>query len=274
MVFDVLYMPKIRIFENPCQDMVHIDNISLVLVSPLQRAYQTYEQLLIGGCRACDVINRVKTPGGTDSDGHDPQQGGEKPLFLRTQARKCDLLMEWDYGDYEGVTTKEILKTRPDWSLFLHGVPNGETVDQVSERCDEVISFIHNYQRGVGYDGKPTRKLVMPAAFCRLAAGPKAEAAHKTQQSMDDDLPLEDLGECEVEIPEDETKRDVLIVAHSHLLRVLAARWTRLPGVMGQNFVLDTASISVLGYEHNKEERVVKVWNQTNHLWRDRKRIG
>ena len=48
----------------------------------------------------------------------------------------------------------------------------------------------------------------------------------------------------------------------------------RLPGVMGQCFVLDTASISVLGYEHNKEERVVKVWNQTNHLWKDSERVG
>ncbi|KAF9978005.1 phosphoglycerate mutase 2 [Actinomortierella ambigua] len=198
---------------------------------------------------------------GRSSGSSDTHPGkSERPLFLRTQARKCNLLMEWDYGDYEGITTKEILKTRPDWSLFLHGVPNGESVDQVSARCDEVISFIHNYQRGVGYDGKPTKTLTMPAVVSKLVSGPSTS--------------LEDLCDFEVVIPEDETKRDVLLVAHGHLLRVLATRWTRLPGVMGQNLVLDTASISVLGYEHNKEERVIKVWNQTNHLWKDNKRVG
>ncbi|KAF9159219.1 hypothetical protein DFQ26_006806 [Actinomortierella ambigua] len=251
-----------RIFENRCQDMVHIDNISLVLVSPLKRACQTYEQLLQGGQRACDAVQQAQT-----GDSH--VRDSERPLFLRTQARKCNLLMEWDYGDYEGITTKEILKTHPNWSVFHDGVPNGESVDQVAERCDQVIAFIHNYQRGIGYDGKPTKTLVMPPAVCKLVSGLLA-----SQQQHHANTPLEDLGDLEVVIPEDETKRDVLIVAHAHLLRVLATRWMRLPGVQGQNLVLDTASISVLGYEHNKEERVIKVWNQTNHLWKDDKRIG
>ena len=48
-------------------------------------------------------------------------------------------LLEWNYGDYEGRTTTEIRKQRPDWSLWADGVPNGETVAQVGERAGAVI---------------------------------------------------------------------------------------------------------------------------------------
>lgn len=48
-------------------------------------------------------------------------------------------LMEWDYGAYEGRTTAEILKERPDWSLFRDGVPGGETLGQVATRAQAVI---------------------------------------------------------------------------------------------------------------------------------------
>jgi len=49
-------------------------------------------------------------------------------------------LAEWDYGDYEGLTTAEILETRPDWNLFLDGCPNGESPSRVSGRADRVIA--------------------------------------------------------------------------------------------------------------------------------------
>jgi broad specificity phosphatase PhoE len=49
-------------------------------------------------------------------------------------------LREWDYGDYEGRTTPEIRKDRPDWNLWRDGVPNGETIQQVGARADAVIA--------------------------------------------------------------------------------------------------------------------------------------
>lgn len=52
-----------------------------------------------------------------------------------------DDLREWDYGDYEGLTTTEIQKSAPGWTIFTGSVPNGETVEQVGTRADRVISF-------------------------------------------------------------------------------------------------------------------------------------
>jgi broad specificity phosphatase PhoE len=49
-------------------------------------------------------------------------------------------LAEWDYGDYEGLRTAEILKARPGWNLFIDGCPNGESPLQVSERADRLLS--------------------------------------------------------------------------------------------------------------------------------------
>jgi probable phosphoglycerate mutase len=50
-----------------------------------------------------------------------------------------DLLSEWDYGDYEGLTTAEIRKTVPDWLVWTHGCPGGESPQQVSDRADQAI---------------------------------------------------------------------------------------------------------------------------------------
>src|SRR5262249_43402403 len=51
------------------------------------------------------------------------------------------LLAEWDYGEYEGVTTKTIRETVPDWLVWTHGCPGGETVAQVSDRADQAIAM-------------------------------------------------------------------------------------------------------------------------------------
>jgi broad specificity phosphatase PhoE len=48
-------------------------------------------------------------------------------------------LAEWDYGDYEGQRTADILQARPDWNLFRNGCPNGEMPMQVSARADRLI---------------------------------------------------------------------------------------------------------------------------------------
>lgn len=49
-------------------------------------------------------------------------------------------LVEWDYGDYEGYKTSEILANRPQWNLFEQGCPGGESTVQVAARADRVIA--------------------------------------------------------------------------------------------------------------------------------------
>ncbi len=51
-------------------------------------------------------------------------------------------LYEWDYGQYEGRTSDEIRRERPDWQLFHDGVPGGETLAQVAARADRVIARV------------------------------------------------------------------------------------------------------------------------------------
>lgn len=112
-----------------------------------------------------------------------------------------DDLAEWDYGEYEGITTPEIRRTRPDWSLWTDGAPGGESPEQITERIDRLLTRVR------------------PA----LADG------------------------------------DVALVGHGHALRVLAARWIGLPASSGGLLRLDSATLSVLGFEHGRP--VVLCWN-------------
>jgi broad specificity phosphatase PhoE len=48
-------------------------------------------------------------------------------------------LMEWDYGELEGLTTPEIQSQRPDWQLWRDGCPGGERAEDVGARADRVI---------------------------------------------------------------------------------------------------------------------------------------
>jgi broad specificity phosphatase PhoE len=57
-------------------------------------------------------------------------------------------LVEWDYGDYEGVTTPEIREKDPGWTVWTHETPNGETDGQVTERLDRVV------ERARGHGGR------------------------------------------------------------------------------------------------------------------------
>jgi probable phosphoglycerate mutase len=78
--------------------------ISAVFSSPLSRAFRTAELAGVGN-----------------------------------RAVKLDELLEWDYGEYEGLTTAEIRKVRPDWQLFRDGCPGGESPADVAARADRLV---------------------------------------------------------------------------------------------------------------------------------------
>jgi broad specificity phosphatase PhoE len=61
---------------------------------------------------------------------------------LEEQAQVQEELGEWDYGDYEGLTTAQIHRRRPGWSLWRDGCPNGETSADVGARADRVIGEV------------------------------------------------------------------------------------------------------------------------------------
>ena len=109
-------------------------------------------------------------------------------------------LVEWNYGDYEGLTTPQIREQVPDWRIWTHPMPNGETQQQVMERLGRVVSRV----RESGADR-------------------------------------------------------AIAFAHGHSLRVLALAWLGLDITRGANFTLQTATVSVLGYE--KESPALLRWN-------------
>ena len=138
---------------------------------------------------------------------------------LQRAARTCELagfgavaeidrdLLEWNYGEYEGRRTAEILAERPDWQLFRDGCPGGESPEQAAARADRVVSRL----RAIG--------------------------------------------------------GDVLLFSSGHFLRMLAARWLGLEPAAGRYFLLSTASLGTLAYEHNNlSEPVIRLWNDTRHV--------
>jgi broad specificity phosphatase PhoE len=80
-------------------------NFDLVLCSPLLRARET--------CRLAGFGDR---------------------------AELCDGLHEWDYGDYEGMTTPEIREQNPDWLLWRDGCPHGELPADIGARVDRILA--------------------------------------------------------------------------------------------------------------------------------------
>jgi len=137
---------------------------------------------------------------------------------LQRAARTCELagfrtaaevdrdLLEWNYGQYEGLLTADILKERPDWQLFRDGCPGGEMPKQVGARADRVVRRVRAIER------------------------------------------------------------DVLLFSSGHFLRVLAARWLGLEPDAGRFFLLNTASLSALGYELNLSRPVIRLWDDTRHV--------
>ena len=67
---------------------------------------------------------------------------------FKSQAEVDPDLVEWNYGDYEGLRTAEIREKNPNWQLFRDGCPGGESPEQVGARADRVVSHL----RGIAYD--------------------------------------------------------------------------------------------------------------------------
>ena len=61
---------------------------------------------------------------------------------LGDSAQTTDDLREWDYGEYEGITTAQIRESRPDWYLWRDGCPGGEQAADVGRRVDRVIASL------------------------------------------------------------------------------------------------------------------------------------
>jgi broad specificity phosphatase PhoE len=138
-----------------------------------------------------------------------PLQRASRTCELAGFAAKAEVdrdLVEWFYGDYEGLRTADIRATRPGWEPFRDGFPGGESIDQIGERADRVVSRVRSI------DGA------------------------------------------------------VLLFSSAHFLRVLAARWLGLKPESARYFLLSTASLSSLTYEHNPSEPVIGLWNDSRHL--------
>ena len=77
-------------------------------------------------------------------------------------------LMEWDYGDYEGLTSAEIRERRPGWILFRDGAPGGETLDDVAARAARVIERVRSVSGDVLIFGHGHQLRILTALWLEL----------------------------------------------------------------------------------------------------------
>jgi broad specificity phosphatase PhoE len=96
---------------------------------------------------------------------------------LGDQAELTDDLREWDYGEYEGITTAEIREGRPDWYLWRDGCPGGETAADVGRRSDRVIASLSGVEGDVALFAHGHVLRVLTARW--LGLGPEAGALFK-----------------------------------------------------------------------------------------------
>lgn len=77
-----------------------------------------------------------------------PLQRAEQTCAIAgfSQAKRDPDLVEWNYGDFEGLTSQEIWKIHPHWAIFSDGALHGESVAEVSDRADRVLAKIQPLQ--------------------------------------------------------------------------------------------------------------------------------
>jgi broad specificity phosphatase PhoE len=85
---------------------------------------------------------------------------------LGAHAEMCADLREWDYGDYEGRTTREIRAEVPGWTVWTHALPNGETADEVAARVDRVIDRARRVDGDVAIFGHGHSLRVLGVRWC------------------------------------------------------------------------------------------------------------
>lgn len=101
---------------------------------------------------------------------------------LQRAARTCELagfgavaetdrdLAEWDYGKYEGLTSRQILQQRPDWDLFRDGCPGGESLQQIGDRGYRMVQRIRSVTGDVLLFS--SGHIIRVLAACWLGVGP------------------------------------------------------------------------------------------------------
>jgi probable phosphoglycerate mutase len=96
------------------------------------------------------------------------------------QARITPLLREVDYGDYEGVTTEDIHRERPEWELFADGCPGGETPAQVAARARLFLTELTGAEGAVAVFSHGHFLRAMAVTFAGLDIGAAARLALDT----------------------------------------------------------------------------------------------
>ena len=91
------------------------------------------------------------------------------------QVQQVDALREFDYGEYEGLTSDQIRATRPDWDLFRDGCPGGETPEQVAARVKPLLDEIVTAGRRVILFGHGHCLRILAATYLGL---PPSNARH------------------------------------------------------------------------------------------------
>jgi len=84
-------------------------------------------------------------------------------------------LVEWDYGEYEGMTGAEIQERRPGWTLFRDGVIGGETIDDVAARAERVLTRVRAIEGNVLLFGHGHQLRILTARWLDF---PAAAAQH------------------------------------------------------------------------------------------------
>jgi broad specificity phosphatase PhoE len=110
------------------------------------------------------------------------------------QAVVCDELREWDYGEYEGLTTPEIRAQRPEWDLWRDGCPGGESPSEIEARADLVLERVREaggdavlFAHGHVLRVVAARWLAEPAAFgarLALSAGAVSTLGHERETEV------------------------------------------------------------------------------------------
>jgi broad specificity phosphatase PhoE len=63
---------------------------------------------------------------------------------FRPRAEVDPDLVEWNYGEYEGLRTEDIRARRPNWEIFRAGFPGGESFDEIGARADRVVNRVRS----------------------------------------------------------------------------------------------------------------------------------